>query len=223
MKRTRDIEDTKSFLRPGNPEYMAPPRILVVIPESTRKRPGGDPSARSVDAVSDGLPEASRRRLRALREEIRTKTAPRVRPGGVLPAYRRFDGNMYRHIEAQDWEGRSPDVDVLIVSGLLGIVASRDTIPSYEHSMAESIPPFGKLNRWWHDQGLAEILRAFIEAARPEAVVDLLSLEYREAVAGFGTGLGGVAVKKIDFPGLGRASQPRRGETVARILRTGKP
>ena len=26
----------------------------------------------------------------------------------------------------------------------------------------------------------------------------------------------------FDFPGLGRASQPRRGEAVARILRTGK-
>ena len=52
--------------------------------------------------------------------------------------------------------------------------------------------------------------------------MDLLSLEYREAVAGYGERLSGIAVKAIDFPGMGRASQPRRGEKVEEILRTGE-
>jgi hypothetical protein len=50
----------------------------------------------------------------------------------------------------------------------------------------------------------------------------LLSLEYRESVAGYKNRVPGVAVRPIDFPGMGRASQPRRGEKVAEILRSGK-
>jgi len=138
-----------------------------------------------------------------------------------LPAYQRFDGNMYRSIPQEAWESRAPGVEVLIASALRGLIASRDLIPSYELSMAEPVPPFGKLNRWWHAAGLPEILHAFLLAAQPKAVVDLLSLEYRESVAGYQERLSGISVKPIDFPGMGRASQPARGEKVAEILRTG--
>lgn len=110
----------------------------------------------------------------------------------------------------------------MIVSGLRGLVASRDTIPRYEHSMAEAMPPLGKLNRWWRAQGLPHILRDYLAAVRPKAVADLLSLEYREAVMGYAEGLRDVAVKAIDFPGMGRGSQPIRGKGVAKILRSGE-
>ena len=86
----------------------------------------------------------------------------------------------------------------------------------------EPMPPFGKLNRWWRENGLPDILGAYLTMVRPATVVDLLSLEYRESVAGYANHLSGIEVKRIDFPGMGRASQPRRGETVAEILRTGK-
>ena len=88
--------------------------------------------------------------------------------------------------------------------------------------MAEKTPPFGKLNRWWHDHGLPQILTAYLRAVRPKVVVDLLSLEYRESVQGFAAGVNGIEVKTIDFPGMGRGSQPLRGERIAEILRTGK-
>ena len=95
-------------------------------------------------------------------------------------------------------------------------------MPAYAHSMAEPMPPFGKLNQWWRDNGLPEIFAAYLQAGRPKTVVDLLSLEYREAVAGYRERLSGIAVKAIDFPSMGRASQPRRGERVTEILRTGR-
>ena len=120
------------------------------------------------------------------------------------------------------WKRRAAAVEVLVASGLYGMVASRDTVLAYPHSMAEPMPPLGKLNRWWRDAGLPEILAAYLRAVRPAIVVDLLSLEYREAVEGFADGLSGISVKTIDFPGMGRASQPRRGETVTEVLRTGK-
>ena len=197
--------------------------LVALIPESTRKEKGGNPSQIPVDLIAEILPDAPRRKLLALREHVSAKSpAGTVRSGGLLPAYLRFQGNMYRHIAQEVWEQRRPDVEVIIACGLRGLVASRDTVPAYAHSMAEPMPPFGKLNRWWRDNGLPEILAAYFQAVRPKTVVDLLSLEYREAVEGYADGLRGIAVKTIDFPGMGRASQPRRGEKVTEILRTGK-
>ncbi len=145
-----------------------------------------------------------------------------VDPAKVMPAYLRYQGNMYRHIPREAWERRTVAVEVLIVSGLYGLVGSRDPVAYYECSMAEPLPPLGKLNRWWHDHGLPQILAAFITSEKPKLVVDLLSLEYREAVAGYADGVLGIEIKVIDFPGMGRASQPRRGEKVAEVLRTGR-
>lgn len=202
---------------------MGKPSVVVLIPESTRKRQGGEPDLKPVDEILAALPEPARKRLEALREELLEATGRKaVEDEGMLPAYRRFDGNMYRRIDLEAWGARDPTVEVVIVSGLRGLVASSDTIPRYEHSMAEPMPPLGKLNRWWHERGLARILGDYLGTTHPDTVVDLLSLEYREAVEGYADGLRGVAVRPIDFPGMGRGSQPMRGKSIAQILRTGK-
>jgi cytoplasmic iron level regulating protein YaaA (DUF328/UPF0246 family) len=200
-----------------------PPEIVVLIPESTRKAKGGSSRFGEVDGISEMLPAPIGGKLRALRDEVRRKS-PRgtVEPDDSLPAFLRFQGNMYRNIPGEAWERRAANVEVVIASGLRGLLASRDTVPAYRHSMAEPLPSFGKLNRWWHDHGLPQILAAYLQAVRPRKVVDLLSLEYRESVVGYEAGLSGIDVQTVDFPGMGRASQPRRGEKVADILLTGK-
>lgn len=195
--------------------------LVVLIPESTRKRKGGDPYLKMVDEFADGLPKAETEVLLARRSEVANTWRNVAAKDGVMPAYLRYDGNMYRYIPRAAWEDRKDTVEVLIVSGLYGIVASRDTVFAYPHSMAEATPPFGKLNRWWHGMRLPSILAAYLRAKKPKLVVDLLSLEYREAVEGYETNLSGVPVKPINFPGMGRASQPLRGEKVADILTSG--
>lgn len=201
---------------------MAKPEIIVLIPESTRKARGGSPDSPDVDSIAASLPEPVRAKFEGLREEVLHKSPQgSVRAGGLLPAYRRFHGNMYMSIPDEAWAKRAPKVEVVIASGLRGLVASRDTVPSYTLSMAETTPPFGKLNRWWHDRGLPEIFASYLEAMQPRLVVDLLSLEYRQSVVGYAAGLKGIDVRTIDFPGMGRASQPLRGERIARILRSG--
>lgn len=201
---------------------MARIEIVLLIPESTRKRRGGRLDAAAVDAIREALPGDARDSLARLREEILSKSpAGSVDPRGMLPAFERFDGNMYREIPADAWSRRSPAVEVVIASALRGLVASRDLVPAYRLSMAETTPPFGKLNRWWHAHGLPGILAAYLSSVRPRIVVDLLSLEYRESVIGYADGLAGIPVKTIDFPGMGRGSQPLRGAKVADILRTG--
>jgi cytoplasmic iron level regulating protein YaaA (DUF328/UPF0246 family) len=197
--------------------------MLVLIPESTRKQKGAASVAASASAFELGLSSEAATRLRSLRNEIKKTAAPTIAdPGLVMPAYLRYQGNMYRHIPREAWEQRAVGVEVLIVSGLYGLLGSRDPVVYYEASMAEPLPPLGKLNRWWHERGLPEILADWLGSVRPKQVVDLLSLEYRESVLGYPDGLRGIEVKTVDFPGLGRASQPRRGERVAEILRTGK-
>ena len=195
--------------------------LVVLIPESTRKRKGGDPYTKMVDVFAEHLPKAEHDRLFALRAEVASQWKNTAAEDGVMPAYRRFDGNMYRRIPQEAWERRKETVEVLIVSGLYGIFASRDTVFAYPHSMAEVTPPFGMLNRWWHDKGLPSILEAHLKATKPNEVLDLLSREYREAVAGYEANVRGTQVTPLDFPGMGRASQPLRGEKVADALRTG--
>lgn len=201
---------------------MAKPEIVVLIPESTRKAAGGSSDAAEVDSITAALPPTVRAKLEGLREEV-SRQSPKgsVRSGGLLPAYRRFQGNMYQSIPEEAWAQRAPNVEVVIASGLRGLVASRDTVPAYALSMAEPTPPFGKLNRWWHNRGLPGILAAYLDSTQPGVVVDLLSLEYRASVTGYAASLKGIDVRAIDFPGMGRASQPLRGDRIARILQSG--
>lgn len=197
-------------------------RTVVLIPESTRKAKGGA-SAPAGPALEDLLPRDARRKLEVLRDQVR-EAAPDAMgdPREFLPAYRRFRGNMYRAIPDEAWEQRVPGVEVVMVSGLYGLVASRDPLVAYEVSMAEPVERLGKLNRWWRDHGLPALLDGYLEAVRPDLVLDILSLEYREAVEGYAGGLRGPKVRTIDFRGLGRGSQPRRGKLLARVLR-GEP
>ncbi len=202
---------------------MEATRVLVLIPESTRKAKGGEAPASGVPRLDDALPRDARRKLEVLRDQVRTAAPDAIGPPAeLLPAYRRFRGNMYRAIPDEAWAQRIPGVEVVMVSGLYGLVASRDPIAAYEVSMAEHLERLGKLNRWWRDHGLPALLRTYVEAVHPGLVLDILSLKYREAVDGFAANLRGTKVRRIDFRGLGRGSQPRRGKLVAKVLR-GEP
>lgn len=198
-------------------------RVVVLIPESTRKAKGGEPASDGNAGLASALPRDARRKLEVLRDQVRQASPGSIeKPDELLPAYRRFRGNMYRAIPDDAWEQRIPGVEVVMVSGLYGIVASRDPTVAYHVSMAEPHERFGKMNRWWRDHGLPGLLRDYLEAVHPAQVLDILSLEYREAVEGFANGLRGPKVRQIDFRGLGRGSQPRRGKLVAKVLR-GEP
>src|SRR2546426_4636289 len=80
------------------PRSMAGPEIVVLIPESTRKATGGASEGPEVDAISAGLPPTARAKLEELRGEglLKSPKGP-VRPGGLLPPYPRFQGNMCRN------------------------------------------------------------------------------------------------------------------------------
>ena len=200
-------------------------RVLVLIPDSTRKRRGSIAGV-SGPSAGDSLPPGDLARLVERRTEVaeaaKLLPGPDIDPSAkgkteLMPAYLRYDGNMYRYIPQEAWERRMAGVEVAIVSALYGLVLSREPIRVYGFSMAENLPGLGALHGWWREGGLPAILASLVKSARPERIVDLLSLEYRKAVDGY-RGSIEVPVDAIDFPGLGRASQPRRGEAVAEAL-----
>src|SRR2546428_3363523 len=95
------------------PRSMAGPEIVVLIPESTRKATGGSSDGPEVDAISAGLPATGRAKLEEPREEVLLKSPKGSgRPGGPLPPYRRFPGNMYPNIPDNTWAQRSAQVEV---------------------------------------------------------------------------------------------------------------
>jgi len=204
---------------------MAGIRVLALIPDSTRKRRGSMAGIEG-PGIRDALPAADFARLVELRKKVAAAdllpAAPDVDPASkgnadLMPAYLRYDGNMYRYIPRDAWESRVAGVEVAIVSALYGLVLSREPIRAYGFSMADNGPRVAALYHWWRENGLPALLASTIQSLRVERVVDLLSLEYRKAVDGYRQGLK-APVKAIDFPGLGRASQPRRGMAVAEVL-----
>lgn len=81
---------------------MGKPSVVVLIPESTRKRPGGEAGLKPLDGILETLPPPARKRLEALREELLEATGRKgVDNAGLLMAYLRFDGNMYRRIDRE--------------------------------------------------------------------------------------------------------------------------
>ncbi len=198
-----------------------------MIPDSTRKRKGAIAGAVG-PVVGDSLPAADLARLVGLRRRVAAAAkfgpGPDIDPAlkgkvDLMPAYLRYDGNMYRHIPREAWESRTAGVEVAIVSALYGLVLFREPIRAYGFSMAEDLSPgLRTLHSWWRENGLPAILASFVKGTKAERIVDLLSLEYRKAVDGYRDEVQ-VSVEAIDFPGLGRASQPRRGQRAAEILR----
>jgi len=216
-------------VRPS-PVPMARIGHLLLIPDSHRKAKGNAGTAVPKDACLQMLSAASRASLLEMRKAVATAAryplGPDLLPGStakvdLLPAYLRYQGNMYRRIPPPSWEGRNKGVEILILSALYGPIHSQEPVRPYPFSMGESLPGLGTLHRWWRDHGLAAILAEVITAMKPKKVTDLLSGVYRSAVEGYLPLVTGTKVEQVDFPGMGRASQAARGEIVAKILSGG--
>src|SRR6266508_5413349 len=98
-------------------------------------------------SLKEALPAGDLARLVELRKKVAVAAdlpiAPDVDPASKgkadrMPAYLRYDGNMYRYIPRDAWESRVAGVDVAIVSALYGLVLSREPIRAYGFSMAEN-------------------------------------------------------------------------------------
>jgi uncharacterized protein len=133
-----------------------------------------------------------------------------------LPAWQRYTGVVWDHLDPASLP-ETARKQVVVISGLLGLVRADDPVPDYRLKMGANLRPFGKLSTWWRDDLTAELGRA----ARRRIVVDLLPQEHRAALdlRGF-TGLSLTLADPTGKPG-GHFAKAAKGELARAILLDG--
>jgi len=143
--------------------------LRLLLPPSEGKAPGGD--GPPYDPAAGGFP-----RLRSAREKVRKGLRHRefdavgqlgvkgvalagalainrsIAGSPTLPALRRYTGVLY---DALGYDTLEPaerdrlDEEVLVVSGLLGLVRGGDPVPNYKAPMGAAVPGAGRLASYW--------------------------------------------------------------------------
>lgn len=94
----------------------------------------------------------------------------------TLPAWQRYTGVVWDHLDPETLPAPVRK-QIVVVSGLLGLVRGDDPMPDYRLKMGANLAPLGKLSTWWRDAVTAEVARL----ARRHVIVDLLPQEHRAA------------------------------------------
>lgn len=170
-------------------------RVVVLLPPSERKAVGGDDGRHpgafpSLERDRQRVRKALRRRdfdaskqlgvgLAATRTAMALNRAVDGAP--CLPALQRYTGVLY---EALD-HGRAPrslqralQRDVVVVSGLWGLLRGDDPVPAYKLPIGASVPTLGRLAPWWRPR-LTPVLAAHVHGA---VVWNLLPAAYAAAL-----------------------------------------
>jgi hypothetical protein len=116
---------------------LNPARCLIVIPCSASKRQGGRPG---VPTFSSGGLSAARRRVLDMRDS-------RTDESLVLPAWQRYDGNLYRAAGRAVLADLAASGRLVILSGGYGVLDGRDLIGYYNRLMKSRDWPSGLLEQ----------------------------------------------------------------------------
>lgn len=204
-------------------------KTLVVIPCSGRKTSGGVEGL-AWSARHSSLRGLSRRggdKLLAARRELAHRFRYRADSdlGGepsesecLLPAWQRYDGNLYRKIDSRLWQSLGDEVDVVIVSALYGLVAPTEAIRHYDRAMAKHIAPRTTLGRWWADHNLGLLLVEYVETGGAVEVHDFLGGAYERIGRPLDSLRGHIRLSRHSYPGLGSGADHHRGRDVARVI-----
>ena len=206
---------------------------MVLLPPSEGKAPGGDAAApwrarsgafpqlasarRAVvsayaEAVDGpqlhkvvGATGALADRARAAAHALRRNRAP------SLPAWQRFTGVVWEHLRPEDLSVER----IAVVSALLGVCAGDDPTPEFRLKLSVSLPPIGRLDRWWQPR-LTPAVRAW---AGDRAIWDLLPHEHAAAID---VALLGDQHVKVHVEGIsGHDAKSVKGAFARHLLRTG--
>lgn len=132
--------------------------------------------AAAMDAAAS-LPDRDLARVAGVRAshvpQARTALAG-LESSPLLPAHRRYTGIVHGNAGLAAMDPATLDVDIRIVSALLGLVALDEPVPAYRLEFSASLPPLGGLSTFWRDR-VGEHLRAIAGDAR---VWDLLPGEH---------------------------------------------
>lgn len=145
---------------------------LILLPPSEGKAAGGDGPPWSPGTMAVDLDPERHRVQRSLRGAMRANASARAGLLGVkgealaaatavnrltessptMPAIERYTGVLYDELDAGSLTAaarRRLEAQVLIFSGLWGVLAPEDPIPDYKLKMGASLGRLGRLATWW--------------------------------------------------------------------------
>lgn len=180
----------------------------------------GERRAEVVDALAQV--DGGHEKLLGVRGDhlVRARSANASLTGApALPAWQRYTGVVWDHLDPGTLPAATRK-QILVVSGLLGLVRGDDPVPDYRLKMGASLRPLGKLSTWWRECLTSELARL----ARQRVVIDLLPQEHRAALGLDGLdGLDGVSLTLVDPTGKpgGHFAKAAKGELARAILTDG--
>ena len=98
-----------------------------------------------------------------------------------MPAWMRYTGVVWDHLALASLPTATRNralPNILVPSGLLGLVSAHDMIPDYKLKIGARIKPFGTLNAWWRES----ITECLAEQSQKKLVIDLLPQEHQAAI-----------------------------------------
>jgi cytoplasmic iron level regulating protein YaaA (DUF328/UPF0246 family) len=142
----------------------------------------------------------------------------------MMPAYQRYDGNLYRKIARDLWPvaDRDGSARILIVSALYGLLTPAEPIRYYNRTMSEAVHLRCSLARWWAERGLGELLLEYVRGTGTTTVDDFLSGAYSVFAGALSKLQGSVKVHHHSYPGLGSGADHHRGWDVSSLLVRGR-
>lgn len=149
---------------------------MVLLPPSEGKAEGGEGAPWADATMRFDLDDARRRVMTA----SRTRLPPDLAASPTMPAVDRYTGVLYGALAYHDLDRatrRRVDAQVIVFSGLWGLVAPRDPIPAYKLKMSAAAPRLGRLATWWRPR-IAPVLDPFVDG---RVVWDLLPQEHHGA------------------------------------------
>jgi cytoplasmic iron level regulating protein YaaA (DUF328/UPF0246 family) len=174
-----------------------PSVLVVLVPPSEGKVPGGDGPAWSVDTGEfGGLARERTRVVNALRRhrggtaKMLGATGPLLRRARdanlalsgapTLPAWERFSGVLWEHLDPMTLSAaarRRARAGVIVVNAVTGLAAWDDPVPDFRLKLSASVPPVGNLATFWR----SPLSRMLDDRLAGHTVVDLLANEHRAA------------------------------------------
>lgn len=150
--------------------------LIVLIPPSEGKTPGGNGSALSslhpvTQELLKEIASSDPEKLYSARKHEAHELNTHVRTAPTMPAINRYSGVVYDGLDYDALENKEwIDEHVRIVSGLFGLVKPQDTIPNYKL-------PITKLAaaKRWHESITEQLKGVF--------VIDLLPQAHKKAVS----------------------------------------
>ena len=180
---------------------------VILLPPSEGKAEGGSGPKLKISGLSFPQLEKQRTAVRsALAAAMNGSEATRSKLLGVkgtalasataanlavmttptMPAIERYTGVLYDALDVNSLSARDRkrmNKQVLLFSGLWGVVRPDDMIPDYKLKMGATLAPVGKLSTWWRES----ITPALEQSVAGAVVWNLLPKEHDSAWAPFGS------------------------------------